>query len=73
MSLGIRGPVGALRGTLDLYDLGLALMRQNLRRADPTATDQEIDQRLQRWLHNRPGAEFGDCEGVRRNLDAPSE
>lgn len=53
----------AFRTTLDLFDTGLDLMRQNLRRAHPEASDEEIDRLLRRWLHERPGAEFGDCPG----------
>lgn len=53
----------ALQTTLDLFDAGLDLMRQNLRRADLSATDDEIDDRLVKWLHERPGAEAGDCAG----------
>jgi Rv0078B-related antitoxin len=53
----------AFRTTLDLFETGLALMRQNLRRAAPEATDEEINRRLRAWLHDRPGAEFGDCDG----------
>ncbi len=41
--------------------MGVALMRQNLRRADPAATPDEIEARLAAWLHDRPGAERGDC------------
>jgi hypothetical protein len=51
----------ALQTTLDLFDAGLDLMWQNLRRADPSATDEEIEDRLVKWLHERPGAEVGDC------------
>jgi hypothetical protein len=53
----------AFQTTLDLFETGLALMRQNLKRADPEANDQEIDRRLRQWLHERPGAESGDCGG----------
>jgi hypothetical protein len=53
----------ALRATLDLFETGVDLMRQNLRRAHPGAADAEIDRRLQQWLRERPGAEFGDCIG----------
>jgi hypothetical protein len=53
----------ALRTTLDLFDTGLDLMRQNLRRAHPEASDEEIDRLLRQWLHDRPGAEFGDFQG----------
>lgn len=37
-----------------LADTGLRLMRQNLRRQDPVATEDEIDARLARWLRDRP-------------------
>ena len=60
----------AFRTTLNLHETGLALMRQNLRRAHPDATEQEIDGRLQEWLHDRPGAEFGDCPGRLVDLSA---
>jgi hypothetical protein len=53
----------ALRPTLDLFDAGVDLMRQNLRREYPQADDDEIDGRLRRWLHERPGAESGDSPG----------
>jgi hypothetical protein len=62
----------AFRTALDLFETGLRLMRQNLRRDRPDATEQEIDRRLHQWLQDRPGAEFGDCPGrrvdVRRRL-----
>ena len=53
----------AFRTTLDLFETGLRLMRQNLRRDHPEATEQEIDRQLREWLHRRPGAESGDCSG----------
>lgn len=51
------------RLTLDLFDAGVRLMRQNLRRSDPHADQQEIDRQLLAWLRERPGAEHGDCPG----------
>lgn len=51
----------AFQVTLDLFDFGVEVMRQNLKRAYPSATDDEIDDRLDAWLHERPGAEEGDC------------
>lgn len=54
---------GALQSTVDLFEVGLELMRQNLRREHPNASDQEIERHLQHWLHHRPGAEHGDCPG----------
>jgi hypothetical protein len=57
--------------TLDLFETGLALMRQNLKRAEPDATDDDIDRRLREWLRHRPGAETGDCVGRPLPLDGP--
>jgi hypothetical protein len=57
----------AFRTTLDLFDTGLDLMRQNLRRDHPEADEDEIDRRLRQWLRERPGAESGDCPG--RSVD----
>lgn len=54
--------------TLDLFSMGVEMMRQNLRRADPEASAEEIDGRLHDWLQERPGAELGDCTGRRRDL-----
>ena len=59
------------RQTLELFELGVAVMRQNLRRNHPEATDQEIEALLRRWLHERPGAEMGDCPG--RTVDLSRE
>jgi hypothetical protein len=38
---------GTLRTTLDLFETGWQLMRQNRRRAYPLAGEQEIDRRFQ--------------------------
>jgi hypothetical protein len=51
----------ALQATFDLHDFGVKLMRYNIERAHPTADAREIDDRLGAWLHERPGAEAGDC------------
>jgi hypothetical protein len=53
----------AFRTTLDLFETGLNLMRQNLQRSHPEAGDEEIERLLHEWLLIRPGAEFGDCPG----------
>ena len=60
----------ALRTTLDLFNTGLDLMRQNLRRDHPQANEDEIDRRLRQWLQARPGAEAGDCPGRPVDLSA---
>ena len=51
------------RLTLELFDDGVRLMRQNLRRRHPGASEQEVDRHLLTWLRDRPGAEHGDCPG----------
>lgn len=51
------------RLTLDLFDAGVRLMRQNLRRSDPRADPQDVNRQLLAWLRERPGAEHGDCPG----------
>jgi len=59
----------AFRLTLDLFDTGLQLMRQNLCRIDPHADQEEIDRRLRAWIRERPGAEYGDCPGRPVDVD----
>ena len=55
--------VDSFRMALDLFQIGVDVMRQNLRRRHPEARDDEIEQRLGEWLQERPGAECGDCPG----------
>ncbi len=47
----------------DLYEAGEQIMRQNLKRRQPDAGHEEIEQRLVEWLYKRPGAELGDGVG----------
>jgi hypothetical protein len=54
---------GALSVAFDLFETGVAVMRQNLRRRHPHANDAEIDRLLMAWLRHRPGAEAGDAIG----------
>jgi hypothetical protein len=51
------------RTALELFEAGVAMMRQNLRRQFPEADEKEIAARLAQWLQERPGAELGDCDG----------
>jgi hypothetical protein len=53
----------SLQAALDLFETGLQLMRQNLRRRYPDADDEAIDRLVDEWLLDRPGAESGDCPG----------
>lgn len=59
----------ALRAALELFDTGVALMRQNLRRHRPDVDEATIDRLLDSWLLTRPGAEHGDSAGRPRTLD----
>lgn len=56
------------RATLDLFETGLDLMRQNPRRRHPEAGEEEIAQRLHEWLLDRPGAQSGDSPGRRVDM-----
>lgn len=53
----------------DLYRTAEEMMRQNLRRRNPSATEEEIEQGVREWLRRRPGAEIGD--GVGRAVRLP--
>jgi hypothetical protein len=48
---------------LDLYETGEAMLRQRLRREDPSATDDDLERAIEAWLGQRPGAEMGDAAG----------
>lgn len=43
-----------LQMTFALHEAGILMMRQNIRRKFPEASDSEINQRLQAWLEERP-------------------
>ena len=47
-------PAGRLRAALELAETGVEMKRQNLRRAYPTETAEEIDDRLRAWLGDWP-------------------
>ncbi len=52
-----------LRTAFDLFIAGERMMRQNLKRRHPEASDSEIERRLRAWMRQRPGAEHGDADG----------
>jgi len=56
-------PAERLRLTCEMHDLGVAIMRQNLRRRHPDASESQIDAMLTEWLQDRPGAPLGDVSG----------
>jgi hypothetical protein len=45
---------------MDLWESGIVIQRQRLRRLYPGAAAEEIEQRLNQWLQERPGAARGD-------------
>lgn len=61
--VGDAGVADRLRAAFELYDLGLAMMQQNLRRRFVADTDAEIQQRLLDWRLWRADAPAGDSAG----------
>ena len=47
-------PAERLKASLDLFEFGEAMMRQNLRRSFPLASIEEIEGKLTEWLQNGP-------------------
>ena len=52
-----------LRVALDLADLAERMLRAKLRRSLPDASDEQIEQRIDEWYLERPGARHGDADG----------
>lgn len=52
-----------LLAAFDLWEAGVTMMRQNLRRRHPHDTEAGIDARLRAWMLERAGAEHGDAVG----------
>ncbi len=53
-----------LEDALELADLAERMVRARLRREHPAWSEEELDAQVLAWLHDRPGAEHGDAEGV---------
>jgi len=53
-----------LEDALELADLAERMVRSRLRREHPEWTEDELEERVLAWLHERPGAEHGDAEGT---------
>ena len=47
----------------DLYEAAESILRQNLLRRNPRATEEQIEEGIRSWLRHRPGAEHGDGVG----------
>ncbi len=60
-------PAEKLNLALELFESGVAMMREKLKREHPTEPDERIEERLRAWIRHRPGAEDGDCVG--RKID----
>jgi hypothetical protein len=54
----------------DMFEFGVELMRQNLKRKHAGATDEEINLRLDCWLRERSCAPHGDCPGISRDIES---
>jgi signal transduction histidine kinase len=52
-----------LRIAIEMFETGVEMMRQTLRRTHPSLTELEIEARVRIWLAERPGAPFGDAVG----------
>ena len=61
-------PSRRLQIAFELFDEGLVVQRQNLRRRHPDASTEEVDLLLRRWLRSRPGAPHGDADGRAAHL-----
>ena len=48
---------------LDMHETGVAMMRAKLRREHPELSPPAIEALVTEWLHDRPGARDGDCQG----------
>lgn len=57
---GARDLADRLLVAADLWETGVAIRRQSLRREYPAASEAAIDRLLTMWLQERPGAEAGD-------------
>jgi hypothetical protein len=57
------GPADRLRLAFELFEVGVEVYREKVRRDVPGISETELDRRVGEWLMTRPGAELGDCPG----------
>ena len=55
---------------LELLAMGEAMLRQRLRRENPSMTDEEIESEVRAWYERRSGPELGVATGRRREIVA---
>lgn len=48
---------------IELHEFGVAMVRHRLSRANPTASEEAVDQMLLEWLHAPRTASHGDGNG----------
>jgi hypothetical protein len=65
-------PEEKLRLALDMFEAGVDLMRQRLRREHPELAATAIERLVAQWVSTRPGAEHGDAAGRPRKLQEPA-
>jgi hypothetical protein len=63
MALDHAAAVRRLRVALELFEAGVAMRRQGIRRQHPAWSDAEVEAAVSAWLQERPGAEHGDATG----------
>jgi hypothetical protein len=66
-------PAAQLRLAFEMFEFGVAMMRQKLRRAAPDASEEEIEAKLDRWLSQEAESEppARAPEGERSLVEAP--
>jgi Rv0078B-related antitoxin len=57
-------PIEKFAVVLELLELAERAFIYKLKRNRPNITDLEIEEEVEKWYRHRPGAEFGDGEGV---------
>ncbi len=57
-------PTQGARALLAMVEFGIEMYRERMRTEHPDENATEIQARVQAWLDSRPGAPFGDGEGV---------
>jgi hypothetical protein len=60
-----RPEAGSLRTAVELAEVGVLMHRQFLRRIHPHATENELDDLMDAWIHERHRNEF-DIAGFRQ-------
>ena len=58
-----------LLAAFEMFEFGVEMMAATLRRRHPDASPEQIEEMLDAWLAERPGAEDGDGPGVAVSLE----